>query len=373
MLAAKHKGNDMSEPDHFSRETYLGDWSRNRDYVIIEGALEEHGDYYIVKLDPAYPGAMLRVQKTAAPYYEKSRMAQEPGGERQLYRIVIKKGVPVWQSDIINSSLLKAPKHASRQIIQQGATGGLRPSHATGSSRRGRGPIAISSWSPNPLVHTPGTHGTTVKEITFTEQRTNFKDLFDVAKNAAVQRTQRERWPHPDIDIGDPFPHAWMVDNGMDGDYDVNDITCEGVLPSLSPAFTGNGPVFHGRSGIRYFADIRLLTTFEATQLPQGRYRVSVLHTCAYYGQPSSTSRPASIAGGVDCTNPDDVFGHTHFWIVPLAGPFDRWSVGQGSWGVDFTLADFIRIDGLPISVSVYANAGLYVQFLQVVIRLENV
>jgi hypothetical protein len=96
----------MTPPITFSLEKYVADWSRLRETVTVEGTLEEDGDYYIIDPDPTHPSSLLRVLKSNVPAYEQTRTARRTDSERHLYRISIRRGVPVQRIDFVKSDSL---------------------------------------------------------------------------------------------------------------------------------------------------------------------------------------------------------------------------------------------------------------------------
>ena len=78
-----------------------------RDSVVIEGTLQDDGDYYVINRDPARPGELLCVRKGDVLHLEKTRTICIPGGPRELFSITIRRGVPVRQSLLTSSSSLE--------------------------------------------------------------------------------------------------------------------------------------------------------------------------------------------------------------------------------------------------------------------------
>jgi len=103
-------GKDHVGLEPFSLEQYVDDWLRHRDSVIVEGTLQADGDYFVIDRDPAQPGRTLRVRKVDAVAEPKNaRSSHSPNGDRQIWRIAIKRGVPVQSVVIIMSDELASP------------------------------------------------------------------------------------------------------------------------------------------------------------------------------------------------------------------------------------------------------------------------
>ena len=85
----------MSKNEVFSISSYLEKWSQHRDSVIIEGALQDDGDYYMVDRTPEQPGTLLRIRKGDVLNTERSHIRRVAGGQYQLYRLSLVRGTPV--------------------------------------------------------------------------------------------------------------------------------------------------------------------------------------------------------------------------------------------------------------------------------------
>jgi hypothetical protein len=94
----------VADLEQFSLDKHLVDWSRQQESVTVEGTLLHDGDYYVIDRDPTNPGTLLRIRTTDVLDYQKMRTVSCIGGERQLYRILIKRGVPVECISIIESN-----------------------------------------------------------------------------------------------------------------------------------------------------------------------------------------------------------------------------------------------------------------------------
>ena len=97
----------MDNVHRFSLEDYLADWSRVRESICVEGTLEQDGDYYVIDRDPGCPSSILRVRQADVTDSEPTRTVRFRGGEWQLYRISVKRNVPVQSISIISSDMLR--------------------------------------------------------------------------------------------------------------------------------------------------------------------------------------------------------------------------------------------------------------------------
>jgi hypothetical protein len=93
----------MSELEEFSLEKRLGEWQLHRETVIVEGTLEDAGDHYVIDPDPRNPATLFCVRKQDVVHHNKVRSVQCSDGERQLYRIAIKRGVTVTTRSYVSS------------------------------------------------------------------------------------------------------------------------------------------------------------------------------------------------------------------------------------------------------------------------------
>jgi hypothetical protein len=126
----------MSEIETFSLEKHLSDWSNRRESVTIEGTLQVDGNYYVIASDPARPGPLFRVRKTDLLLDPvQTRTLRLDSGMRQFFRICIKRGVPVWEVNIIDSGLLEATSEPKQKFIA-----------GSGKAARANGPPAITQY-----------------------------------------------------------------------------------------------------------------------------------------------------------------------------------------------------------------------------------
>jgi hypothetical protein len=96
----------MPEFEQFSMEKYLSEWGNVHDAVVVEGTLQDDGDYYVIDRDPCNPLALLRVRKSDVTHKEKSQTVHCRNGQRQLYLVSIKRGVVVQKVVMVESDSL---------------------------------------------------------------------------------------------------------------------------------------------------------------------------------------------------------------------------------------------------------------------------
>jgi hypothetical protein len=155
----------MSDLEQFSPEQHLARWQLAQESVIVEGTLQQDGDYYVIDRDPAHPGTLLRVQTTHVPHYEKTRTIPCIGGERQLYRILIKKGVPVECVAIVLASnlALGIQHHRTHNVIQVRFQNYNSPDHWTVVDVATNGVVLDRDFKPNEIYPPEGQTGITVQ------------------------------------------------------------------------------------------------------------------------------------------------------------------------------------------------------------------
>jgi hypothetical protein len=107
----------MDKAQHFSLEDYLADWSRVRETISVEGTLQQDGDYFVIDRDPRNPSSLLRVRQADVTDHEPLRTVRFRGSERQIYRISIKRNVPVQSISIISSDVLRPRPFDARPLI----------------------------------------------------------------------------------------------------------------------------------------------------------------------------------------------------------------------------------------------------------------
>jgi hypothetical protein len=82
--------------EKFSLEKYLGDWSLHRNSVVVEGIIQEDGDYYVIDRNPGNSSTLIRVLKAhviGEPM--KTRTFTAAGKEVHLRKVYIKKSMPL--------------------------------------------------------------------------------------------------------------------------------------------------------------------------------------------------------------------------------------------------------------------------------------
>jgi hypothetical protein len=96
----------MSDLERFSLEHFLEKWARHNDCVTVDGTLQEDGDHYVIDGNRAKPGTLFRVRKVDVTDTENVGTVRCLGVEQQLYRVSVKRGVPVQSIAVIQSDQL---------------------------------------------------------------------------------------------------------------------------------------------------------------------------------------------------------------------------------------------------------------------------
>jgi hypothetical protein len=96
----------MNHEERFSLDKYVAEWKRQLDTVTIEGTCHEDGDYCVIDRHPEQPGELLRVRHEDVVDRQKVRTTRARGHEHQLYRVSIKKAVPITRISIMESDRL---------------------------------------------------------------------------------------------------------------------------------------------------------------------------------------------------------------------------------------------------------------------------
>ena len=66
--------------EKFELEKHLSDWTQRRDSVVVQGTLQDDGDYYVIDRDPTRPETLLRVRKNDAQVTPQTGANQVAGG-----------------------------------------------------------------------------------------------------------------------------------------------------------------------------------------------------------------------------------------------------------------------------------------------------
>ena len=79
---------------------------RTNSVIVLQGFVFEDGDYYVVELNPAQPGSLLKLRKSDVTNLENIESTETAEGSRQHHLISVKRGVPVMRITIDSADRL---------------------------------------------------------------------------------------------------------------------------------------------------------------------------------------------------------------------------------------------------------------------------
>jgi hypothetical protein len=212
--------------------------------------------------------------------------------------------------------------------------------------------------------------GTVQKQGTYIEDRANIIDLFEAAKK--LGETQFPKIDVFEIPASGNYPMLYFNAGNNSPPEARNKLTCLGLKDDTTGG-TQKGPVFAsgGRPSTMIYLEVywEILSTFEATLLPAGKYSLQVDWRVNLFGQTTDPIVKSMAGVRVSMTNAGTILSNEGA-IGGRQFPDSGWQAAHISGAIEFQLSDFININGFPMTIVSGVAGGQFVQFLRLSYQL---
>jgi hypothetical protein len=337
----------MSGEEHvgvekFSLEQYLGDWSRHRGSVVVEGTFQEDGNYFVIDRDPHNPSTLLRVRKADVTEYHKLQTKKIKQFDTDIYSITINSKSPVELISLINSNELLSISNPLSAFP-------TRSKHDSRQTARTARSLIIPDARRKPFESHPSFAYR--KYYGFKETGADLGRLFNTALTHAGNPGDEPQ--NRSIGITSTDPQYTYTRAGLMLVYPRDETPIfHGIQPDIINN-QGAGPVFEVTSGrgLELWVWICVLTDLDSSQI-NNLFKVHGVVNCNVYG-----AHPY----GYELCVTNVLFGAQNRLYRTFAHGGDKWTKRLEDWHVEFS-QDHKGI--CTINMRIYA--GRFIQFITV-------